>query len=77
MARERYLLHTGDEEIHNQKKEIKLVTKKDKWSNFWYYHKKHVIIGIVLVALLGMFIMIWRRRLTRTIPFPWWWEMDI
>ena len=56
MARERYLLHTGDEEIHNQEKEIKLVTKKDKWSNFWYYHKKHVIIGIVLVALLGMFI---------------------
>ena len=49
MARERYLLHTGDEEIHNQEKEIKLVTKKDKWSNFWYYHKKHVIIGIVLV----------------------------
>ena len=56
MARERYLLHTGDEEIHDQEKEIKLVTKKDKWSNFWYYHKRHVIIGIFLVALLGMFI---------------------
>ncbi len=56
MARERYLLHTGDEEIHDEKKEIKLVTKKDKWSNFWYYHKRHVIIGTFLAILAGFFI---------------------
>ena len=56
MARERYLLHTGDEEIHDEDREIKLVTKKDKWDNFWFYYKKHMIVGIILVILAGVFI---------------------
>lgn len=53
MAREQYLLHAGEDEIHNREKEIKLVTKKDKWKNFWFYHTKHVIVGICIAALIG------------------------
>lgn len=53
MAREQYLLHSGEDEIHNKEKEIKLVTKKDKWKNFWFYHTKHVIVAICLCVLIG------------------------
>ncbi len=31
-------------------------TFKDKWINFWYYYKFHVIIGVILVAFLTVSI---------------------
>ncbi len=56
MARERYLLHAGEETINRQGAEIKAATPRDKWQNFWYYHKWHVLIGIVVVLLAAFFI---------------------
>lgn len=54
MARERYLHNAGEDTIHAN--EIKLVTAKDKRKNWWYYHKFHLLIGIIAVALVGNFI---------------------
>ncbi len=31
-------------------------TFKDKWANFWYYYRFHVIIGVILVAFLWVMI---------------------
>ena len=56
MARERYLLHAGEEEINRPGAEKKADTKKLKWDNFWYYHKLHVIIGLFVVVLGGFLI---------------------
>lgn len=56
MARERYLLHAGEEEINREGAEITLKTKKDKWNNFWFYHKIHVIIGVVLALFVAYMI---------------------
>ena len=54
MARERYLLNAGEDTIHQN--EIKLVTGKDKRKNWWYYHKVHLLVGIIVVGLVGSFI---------------------
>ncbi len=54
MARERYLINAGEETIHQN--EIKLVTGKDKRKNWWYYHKVHLLIGVVAVVLVGSFV---------------------
>ena len=54
MARERYLHNAGEDTIHSN--EIKLVTAKDKRKNWWYYHKFHLLIGIIAAALVGNFI---------------------
>lgn len=56
MARERYLLHAGEEEINRRGAEITLKTKKDKWDHFWYYHKVHVVIGLIALAFVGLMI---------------------
>ncbi|HIU30601.1 MAG TPA: hypothetical protein IAB66_00345 [Candidatus Caccousia avistercoris] len=56
LARERYLLHAGEEEINREGAEITLKTPKDKWDNFWFYHKKHVIIGTLAAILVGYMI---------------------
>lgn len=54
MARERYLLNAGEDTIHNN--EIKLETAKDKRKNWWFYHKVHVLVGIVAAVVVGSFI---------------------
>ena len=54
MARERYLVNAGDETINRD--EIVLKTKKEKRQNFWYYHKWHFIIGLIVAILLFSFI---------------------
>ena len=54
MARERYLHNAGEDTIHAN--EIKLVTAKDKRKNWWYYHKFHLLIGIIAVALVVNFV---------------------
>lgn len=51
MARERYLLHAGEEKINEPGAEKKADNPKAKWQNFWYYHKLHVLIGAVVIAL--------------------------
>ena len=54
MARERYLLNAGEDTIHDN--EIKLVTAKDKRKNWWYYHKRHLLVGIIAAAMVGSLI---------------------
>lgn len=56
MARERYLLHAGEEEINRPGAEKKADTKKAKWENFWYYHKLHVVIAVFVILLAGLLI---------------------
>lgn len=56
MARERYLLHAGEETINQAGAEIKADNPKAKWKNFWYYHKFHVLIGVVVVLVAGFLI---------------------
>lgn len=53
MARERYLVNAGEDTIHQN--QIKLVTAKDKRKNWWYYHKIHLLVTVVVVALVGSF----------------------
>lgn len=59
MARERYLLDDEEDTIHNPEAEKKIEkqseTKKSKWVNFWYYHKWHVIIGVVVCLIIAGF----------------------
>ena len=56
MAREGYLVNAGKDTIHDPNAEIKLKTPREKWDNFWFYHKKHVIIGILIAAVAGYMI---------------------
>lgn len=56
MARERYLLHEGEETIHREKDEVQLKTPKEKWKNFWYYNKWYFLIGAVVI-LLAFFLI--------------------
>lgn len=56
MARDRYLWNAGEETINNAEAEIKIVTPKQKWQNFCYYHKWHVLIATIACALIVYFI---------------------
>lgn len=56
MAREGYLLHAGEEEIHDEGAELKADTPKKKWDNFWFYHKWHVVAILVAALLIAFFI---------------------
>lgn len=47
MARERYLVGTGNETIHDN--EIVLTSKKDIRKNWWYYHK-FIVLGVIIAA---------------------------
>lgn len=49
MARERYLVGAGEDTIHSGVIELK--TASDKRKNWWYYHKKHLFIGLIAAAL--------------------------
>lgn len=56
MPRERYLLHQGEETIHSEDLERTPKTGKQKWNNFWYYHKWHVIAGALAVLVAAFLI---------------------
>lgn len=55
MARDRYLWNAGDDSIHSNGETAPL-SAKGKWKNFWYYHKFHLLIVLVLVALVAGFV---------------------
>lgn len=61
MARERYLVQAGEDTIHDpaaeKKAEQKDQTPHGKWENFWFYHKKHVIIGILVAGVVAYSIV--------------------
>lgn len=50
MARERYLLDAGEDTIHQNV--IKAETPKEKRKNWWFYHKGHVVAGVIAAALV-------------------------
>ena len=54
MARERYLLDDTEDTIH--KNEIKPQTASDKRKNWWDYHKVHVLLVALAIAVVGYFI---------------------
>lgn len=55
MARERYLVHAGEDTIHSNV--IELRTAKDKRQNWWFYHKVHLMVGIL--AAVGVASLIY------------------
>ena len=55
MARDRYLWNAGEETIHRENRQPP-PSKKSKWENFWYYHKVHVAIILIVALLAGEFI---------------------
>ena len=61
MARERYLLHAGEDTIHDPEAEKKAEqaekTPRGKWGNFWFYHKWHVLIGAAVVLVAAWIIV--------------------
>lgn len=50
MSREHLLLHTGEDTIHDPKIEKKNLSPKDKRKNFWFYHKWHIVIVLVVLV---------------------------
>ena len=51
MARERYLLDDTEDTIHEN--EIKPQTAADKRKNWWDYHKVHVLLVALAIAVVG------------------------
>lgn len=62
MARERYLLDETEDTIHRG--QIKPETGKEKRENWWFYHKVHVIVGVIAAAFVAMVIYSFASRVT-------------
>lgn len=62
MAREQYLLHAGEDTIHQPGEDKKPETPKKKWENFWYYHRLHILIAVAAALVAG--VMIWQSLQT-------------
>ena len=54
MSREHLLLHTGEDTIHDPKIEKKNLSPKDKRENFWFYHKWHIVIVLVVLVFAAL-----------------------
>ena len=54
MSREHLLLHTGEDTIHDPKIEKKNLSPKDKRKNFWFYHKWHIVIVLVVLVFAAL-----------------------
>jgi hypothetical protein len=52
MAREQYLLHGEENQLHREPVEAKPQTPKSKWENFWYYYKWYVIAGVFILFVV-------------------------
>ena len=42
-----------DKQAREAREQMKALSKKDKWTNFWYYYRTHVIVGIFVIFLIG------------------------
>lgn len=57
MSRDEKLLWNAEEDTIHDPSRMKLeMTSEQKWQNFWYYHKTHVIIGVVAVLFVGFLL---------------------
>ena len=54
MARERYLLEDTEDTIHSNP--ITPTTGKEKRQNWWFYHKVHLIVGVIAVAFAAAIV---------------------
>lgn len=54
MSREHLLLHTGEDTIHDPNVEKKDLSPKDKRKNFWFYHKWHIVIVLVVLIFAAL-----------------------
>ena len=54
MAREQFFLDNEEDTIHANP--IVPTTAKEKRANWWFYHKVHLIVGVIAVVLLGSFV---------------------
>ena len=54
MARERYLLDDTEDTIHQN--QITPTTASEKRENWWFYHKIHVIVGVIIAACVACFV---------------------
>lgn len=54
MARERYLLDDSEDTIHQGS--IVPKTGKEKRENWWFYHKVHLIVGILATVCVAMIV---------------------
>lgn len=54
MAREQFFLDQEEDTIHAN--QIELKTAKDKRANWWYYHKVHLVVAILAVAVVGSIV---------------------
>ena len=41
-----------DKQAREAREQMKQLNKKDKWVNFWYYYRTHVIVAIIAVLLI-------------------------
>lgn len=53
MARGILLAGVDEEELRPDPKPEEPKTPRGKWENFWFYHKWHVLIGLVVAAVVG------------------------
>ena len=33
-----------------------IMTRKEKWANFWHYYKWHILVALVAILIVGMFV---------------------
>ena len=43
-----------DKQAREAREHMKALSLKDKWANFWYYYKKHVIIAIFTIVVVSV-----------------------
>ena len=65
MASPRYTLNIKPEDLQPEQPKHEM-TGKEKRENFWFYHKWHVIVGIVAAVLLtaggGVFLFLYLKK---------------
>ncbi len=54
MARERYLVGVDKEELERKPSPKQPMTTKEKWKNFWFYHKWACIFALFLVGVVAV-----------------------
>lgn len=56
MASARYLRNINMDELNEKQEPEQPMTKRQKWDNFWFYHKWHVVAGFVLIIIIGVLV---------------------